>query len=281
MTEANRCLIMSDALGLEHGVKLAVSADRLAGKTMLADSVVTGMLGQAPLLGDKIPEARRTTVYGADPGMQALLKRTHMAAVESELLGFANPPPDALNSDCLSGDARAVFCATVLVADALVVCVPPCAPKATLLLETIALFAAAAKARARTVVMLFSGLPEQVTSQLSYVFDDVLVANGCEPDHGHSSAYILKPAPGSVSEAIGWKPVVVNSTLMPDFSVARVFGRGAASDFATREIIRLADSGKSYSAIGKALGLHKSTVKRRLDAMPFNPKRKLLSQDED
>jgi hypothetical protein len=281
VTEVSHSTIMSDAVGLEHGVKLAVSADRQAGKAMLTDSVVTGLLGEAALLGEKTPEPRRTTVYGADPGMQALLTRTHVAAVEGERLIFASPPPDAITNDCLSGDGRAVFCATVMVADALVICMPPCSPKATVSLEAVSLFAAAAKARARTVVMLFIGLAEQVTSQLSYVFDDVIVANGCEPDHGHSSAYILRPAPGSVSEAIGWKPVVVNSNLMADFSIVRVFGRGASTNFATREIIRLADSGKSYSTIGKALGLHKSTVKRRLDAMPFNPKRKLLSQEED
>jgi hypothetical protein len=126
--------------------------------------------------------------------------------------------------------------------------------------------------------MLMVGLPVQTTSMLSYIFDDVLLASGCEPDDGFSSAYMLRPAPGSVSEAIAWKPTIVNSRFTPD-RVERVLTAGTAKDLATREIIRLAEAGKSLSSIGTKLGLNKSTIKRRLDALPFSPKRKLAADD--
>ena len=42
----------------------------------------------------------------------------------------------------------------------------------------------------------------------------------------------------------------------------------------TREIVKQLDLGKNYTQIAKMLGVNKTTVMRRFDALPFNPNRR-------
>lgn len=133
---------------------------------------------------------------------------------------------------------------------------------------------AQARARGHAVVIVFQGLAKDDAQRLPDYFNAVFSVEPCEPDFGYTSAWIVAPAPGSLLAAIGKRPMIDNIRANADGLIERISYECASSDAMTREIVKQLDLGKNYTQIAKMLGVNKTTVMRRFDALPFNPNRR-------
>ena len=133
---------------------------------------------------------------------------------------------------------------------------------------------AQARTRGHAVVMVFRGLAEDDAQRLPDYFNAVFSVEPCEPDFGYTSAWIVAPASGSLLAAVGKRPMIDNIRASADGLIERFSYECASPDAMTREIVKQLDLGKNYTQIAKMLGVNKTTVMRRFDALPFNPNRR-------
>jgi hypothetical protein len=131
----------------------------------------------------------------------------------------------------------------------------------------------AAHSRCRTVIVAFQGLSGDDAACLKDYFDVVLKIENCEPDHGYMSAFTITPAPGTLLAAVGKRPVIDNIRLGAKGQIERHFYECVSPNAMTREIAKLVEQGKSYNEIAEQYEVNKTTIMRRIDALPFRPRR--------
>ncbi|MEF9444279.1 hypothetical protein OWS73_20855 [Burkholderia sp. 1B3(2022)] len=135
----------------------------------------------------------------------------------------------------------------------------------------------AQKASAYVLLIIVGPGKEQVLGIRDFC-DEYLEVEACEPNPGTHLAFSIEALRLADMHALGYGKVICNVTLTDD-GYARKFEPFIAKSLRDRFIWKLRASGKSLAEIGELVGLHKSSVKRCLDAMrPV--RRQALSDDE-
>lgn len=120
-------------------------------------------------------------------------------------------------------------------------------------------------------IIMFQGLNNDEEALLSAFFKEVFIVSQCEPDEGYASAYMVAPMRGSLRAAMGYQTIMENIRPYSEGRIERDCQPCVSPDRLTREIYRLRkEEKKSLEEIGKALGYNKSTISRRLSALPFH-----------
>ena len=118
-------------------------------------------------------------------------------------------------------------------------------------------------------IAIFQGLSKDEEDLLPSYFDEVFMVESCEPDEDFASACMVSPVAGSVLANTGHKPVIENIRMDAGGRIERNCQPCVSPDKLTREIYRLRKEGRSLEEIGAELGFNKSTISRRLSALPF------------
>ncbi len=128
----------------------------------------------------------------------------------------------------------------------------------------------AASAKCALCILVFQGFSNDEKSLLNACFNGVFTTELCEPDEPFASACMTKPIKGSVLAATGHLPMIENLRMHADGRIERQCKPCVSPDKLTREIYRLRKQEKSLEEIGQELGFNKSTISRRLSALPFD-----------
>ena len=144
--------------------------------------------------------------------------------------------------------------------------------KNSLLRKELAPLLRAAHERSHTVIVVFQGLSQDDAGFLTQFFNAVINIEVCEPDHGYMSAFTVAPAPGTFLAAVGKRPIINNIRLSADGQIERSHYECVSPSAMTREVAKLVEQGMSYTAIAEQYGVNKTTIMRRMDALPFVPK---------
>ncbi|HDR9021298.1 TPA: hypothetical protein QDB09_001813 [Burkholderia vietnamiensis] len=136
---------------------------------------------------------------------------------------------------------------------------------------------AAEQANAYVLLFVVCANEDQVPSIQDFC-DEYLEVGECEPDPGAHLAFSIAASRFADMHALGYGKVICNVTLTND-SYMRTFEPFIATSLRDRLIWKLRAAGKSLSEIGELVGLHKSSVKRCLDAM--RPVRRQALSDEE
>lgn len=124
---------------------------------------------------------------------------------------------------------------------------------------------AAEQANAYVLLFVVSANEDHVPSIQDFC-DEYLEVDECEPDPGAHLAFSFAALRFADMHALGYGKVICNVTLTDD-GYMRTFEPFIAASLRDRFIWKLRAAGKSLSEIGELVGLHKSSVKRCLDAM--------------
>lgn len=101
--------------------------------------------------------------------------------------------------------------------------------------------------------------------------DEYFQVTACEPDPGAHRAFSISSKRLSNMEVFGYGKVICN-LFWSKAGYKHVFAPFTACSLLDRFIWRMRASGESLTKIGDFLGMHKSSIKRRLDAMrPVQP----------
>ncbi len=122
-------------------------------------------------------------------------------------------------------------------------------------------------------ISVFQGLSKDEEFLLTACHNGVFTVELCEPDESFASAYMAAPVAGSLLAATGHKPLIENVRLDAEGRIQRQCQSCVSPDKLTREIHHLREEGRSLEEIGKALGFDKSTISRRLSALPYHLRR--------
>ena len=121
-------------------------------------------------------------------------------------------------------------------------------------------------------IATFQGLNKDEELLMLTCFDAVFTVSQCEPDEDFASAYMAAPMVGSLLAATGHKPQIENIR-MADGHIERQCQPCVSSDKLTREMYRMREEGRSMAEISDKLGFDKSTISRRLSALPYHLRR--------
>lgn len=121
-------------------------------------------------------------------------------------------------------------------------------------------------------IAVFQGLSKDDEVLLPTYFDAVFTVAPCEPDETFASATIVAPMAGSLLAATGHKPQIDNIR-MTEGRIDRQCQPCASPDKLTREMHRMREEGLSMAEISDKLGFDKSTISRRLSALPYHLRR--------
>ena len=127
--------------------------------------------------------------------------------------------------------------------------------------------------RCNTVNVIFQGLSAEDSACLTDYFETVLNIEECEPDFGYTSAFTVAPAPGTLLAAIGKRPVIDNIRIDANGQIERNHYDCVSPSAMNREIAKLIEQGKSYTEIAELFDVNKSTIMRRVDSLPLQPRR--------
>ena len=120
-------------------------------------------------------------------------------------------------------------------------------------------------------VNMFSARSNTAISQGTHV-NATLKIEACEPDHGYTSAFTVAAAPGTLLAAVGQRPIIDNIRLSAEGRIERNLYECVSPSAMTREVAKVVEQGMSYTEIAEQYGVNKSTIMRRMDALPFAPK---------
>lgn len=121
-------------------------------------------------------------------------------------------------------------------------------------------------------IAIFQGLSKDDEVLLPTYFDAVLTVAPCEPDETFASATFVAPMAGSLLAATGHKPQIENIRMAAG-RIERQCQPCVSPDKLTREMHRMREEGLSLTEISDKLGFDKSTISRRLGALPFHLRR--------
>ncbi|WP_419692487.1 hypothetical protein ACN262_23425 [Burkholderia gladioli] len=125
--------------------------------------------------------------------------------------------------------------------------------------------ASAQNAAAYVLLVIVCPSKEQVPGIRDFC-DEYLEVDACEPDPDAHLAFSIEALRLADMHTLGYGKVICNVTLTDD-GYMRTFEPFIATSLRDRLIWKLRAAGKSLSEIGELVDLHKSSVKRCLDAM--------------
>lgn len=178
-------------------------------------------------------------------------------------------PKTSTPPDYRSPEGRALI-GKVKSSETLVVAVPPANKKVRWSDSDLNAFKDAIESEGVLSIAVFQALNKEEEILLPTYFDAVFSVAPCEPDEDFASAYMATPMAGSLLAATGHPALIENIKLDAEGRIQRQCLPGVSADKLTREIYRLRKESRSLEEIGKALGFDKSTISRRLSALPYH-----------
>lgn len=259
---------------LNSGGTLAIALGPGVSQIAEADAILAGLLNGNEVHGRKAAKTNGICIITSDQATATALNvlRQHHPEDQSTLV---IAPAGPMRADFLSHDGLALLAQMVPSTSRIgVVVVSPASKKAVLQGRNLQDLANLVRGRCDAAIVIFGMAGERDRPALADNFQHLLCADVCEPDRDYSAAYIVRTMPGTYLEAVGHPTVVENYRLKAGGSYERNCYPSAIPSALTREIFRLVESGKTLAAVGKAVGLDKSTVSRRLSALPFGSRRR-------
>lgn len=123
-------------------------------------------------------------------------------------------------------------------------------------------------------VFVFQNLSDDDKLALPAFFDVVFDVEDCDPDCGYAFATMISHGAGSLLAALRRTPVIDNVRVGDDGTLEHNISDCVSPDPMSREISKLLDQGMTLEQIGAQLGRDKSTISRRIAALPFKPQRR-------
>ena len=224
------------------------------------------------------------TLYGLPVGTQTVIRiraADHASARELKrhVQQFSDKedgvtvwgPKTSTPPDYRSPEGRALI-GKVKPLETLVVAVPPAHKKVRWSDVDLNAFKEAIESEGVLSIAVFQALSKDEELLLPTYFDAAFTVSSCEPDEDFASAYMAAPMVGSLLAATGHKPQIENIR-MAGGHIERQCQPCVSSDKLTREMYRMREEGRSMAEISDKLGFDKSTISRRLSALPYHLRR--------
>ena len=248
-----------------YGVSVGVGASA----TLVAYGVAADLCAEGTIFGLSVGKQKNVEIFAADHVSASDLKFQVSRFVDGEanisvIVPKTPTPPDYRSQEgrALMGPPKAEGCHVVVV---------PAANKKVRWSEAnLSAFKRAVGGKGALVIFIFQGFSKEEEAYLSSCFNGVFTLCHCEPDDGYPSAFMAAPILGSVLATTGQGTVIENIRLDAEGCIERHCLPCVSPDRLDREIYRLREEKKSLEEIGEALGYNKSTISRRLGALPFH-----------
>ena len=221
------------------------------------------------LYGLSIGTQNTIRIRAADHASTRDLKRHVQKFADKEDGITVLAPKTSTPPDYRSPEGR-VLIGKVKPLEALIVAVPPAHKKVRWSDTDLNAFKEATESEGVLSIAVFQALSKDEELLLPTYFDAVFTVTPCEPDEGFASAHMASPMAGSLLAATGHQALIENIKLDAEGRIQRQCLPCVSADKLTREIYRLRKESRSLEEIGKTLGFDKSTISRRLSALPYH-----------
>ena len=253
----------------------AITLGSQVNATIALSMLVEALTAGGGFYGYPVEVTPKLSVVCGDCASVAFWSKEFSNAINSEALNLV-APLTAGPTNFFDVEGRALLSAGIKPnCDVLILILPAVIRKGSLLREELVPLLHAAHMRCSTVIVVFQGLPTDETAFLTNYFDLVLNIEACEADHGYTSAFTVAPAPGTFLAAIGKRPVIDNIRIGAGGQIERRRYECVSPSAMTREVVKLVEQGRSYTEIAEQYGVNKTTIMRRMDALPFVQKGQL------
>ena len=268
-SDSAKSSVPSKSLPLAESRCYGVSVGVGASATLVAYGIAADLCAGGTIFGLPVGKQKNVEIFAADHVSASDLKFQVSRLIDSEvnisvLVPKTLNPPDYRSQEgrALMGPPKTEGCHVVVV---------PAANKKSRWSEAnLSAFKRAVAGKGALVIFIFQGFSKEEETYLSSCFNCVFTVCLCEPDFGYSSAFLADPILGSLLATIGQGAVIENIRLDAEGRIERHSQPCISPDRLTREIYRLRKEGKSLQEIGEALNHNKSTISRRLSALPFH-----------
>ena len=247
-----------------YGVSVGVGASA----TLVAYGIAADLCAGGAIFGLSVGKQKNVEIFAADHVSASDLKFQVSRLIDSEanisvIVPKTPTPPDYRSQEgrALIGPPKTEGCHVVVV--------PAANKKARWSEANLFAFKRAVVGKGALVIFIFQGFSKEEETYLSSCFNYVFTVCPCEPDQGYPSAFTAAPIPGSFFAVTGHSAVIENIRVDAEGRIERHCLPCVSPDRRDREIYRLRkEENKSLEEIGEALGCNKSTVSRRLSALP-------------
>ena len=248
-----------------YGVSVGVDVSA----TLVAYGTAVDLCAGGAIFGLPVGKQKNVEIFAADHVSASDLKSQVSRLIDSEanisvIVPKTPTPPDYRSQEgrALIGPPKTEGCHVVVV--------PAANKKARWSEANLSAFKRAVAGKGTLIIFIFQGFSKEEEAYLSSCFNCVFTVCLCEPDKGYSSAVMATPISGSFLAATGHTAVIENIRVDAEGRVERHCLPCVSPDRLDREIYRLREEKKSLEEIGEALGYNKSTISRRLGALPFH-----------
>ena len=249
-----------------YGVSVGVGVSA----TLVAYGIAADLCAAGSIFGLPVGKQKNVEIFAADHVSASNLKFQVSRFVDGEanisvLVPKTPNPPDYRSQEgrALMGQPKEGGCRVVIV--------PAANKKARWSEANLSAFKRTVGGKGALAIFIFQGFSKEEEAYLSSCFNCVLTVCHCEPDKGYPSAFMVAPIPGSFLAATGHSAVIENIRVDAEGRIDRHCLPCVSPDRLDREIYRLRkEENKSLEEIGEALGYNKSTISRRLSALPFH-----------
>ena len=267
-SESAKSSVPSKSLPLAESRCYGVSVGVGASATLVAYGVAADLCAECTIFGLSVGKQKNVEIFAADHVSASDLKSQVSRLIDSEAnISVSTPktrnPPDYRSQEgcALMGPLKAGGCRVVVV--------PAANKKARWSEANLFAFKRAVVGKGALVIFIFQGFSKEEEAYLSSCFNCVFTVCPCEPDQGYPSAFTAAPISGSFFAATGHSAVIENIRVDAEGRIERHCLPCVSPDRRDREIYRLRkEENKSLEEIGEALGCNKSTIYRRLSALP-------------
>lgn len=247
----------------------AVSLEANVSSTLVALGIASDLYTKGQFCGLTVGAQKAIQIRAADHGTVHELNShvVNVAKDKSHISVIAPPTQTPPNYQCADGRAHI---RSTKASECQILMVPAANKKAVWSEADLGSLKRAAAVKNGLSIVVFKGLSKDEEAMLSTFFKEVFTVSPCEPDEGYASAYMVASMRGSLRAAMGHKPIIENIRLDTDGRIERHCLPCISPDRLDREIHRLRKQEKSLEEIGQELGFNKSTISRRLSALPFD-----------
>lgn len=268
-SDSAKSSVPSKSLPLAESRCYGVSVGVGASATLVAYGIAADLYAGGTIFGLPAGKQKDVEIFAADHVSASDLKFQVSRLIDSEanisvIVPKTPTPPDYRSQEgrALMGPPKTEGCHVVVV--------PAANKKARWSEANLSAFKRAVAGKGALVIFIFQGFSKEEETYLSSCFNCVFTVGLCEPDFGYSSAFMAAPILGSLLATTGQGAVIENIRLDAEDRIERHSQPCISPDRLTREIYRLRKDGKSLQEIGEALKYNKSTISRRLSALPFH-----------
>ncbi|MDH1427344.1 hypothetical protein N5J23_05690 [Comamonas aquatica] len=259
----------SKATTLTESRCYGLSAGAGVSATLVAYSAVVDLCATGAVFGLTVGKQNNIEIFTADHVSASDLKLQVSRLADSEKIISVVAPKTPNPPDYRSQEGRALL-SPPKAGGCRIVIVPASNKKARWSEADLNAFKRAVVGKSSRTVVIFQGLNNEEETYLTSYFNGVLGLCGCEPDEGYASAHMASALPGSFLAVTGHQPVIENIRVDTEGHIERQCLPCVSPYRLDREIYRLRkEEDKSLEEIGEVLGFNKSTISRRLSALPF------------